>query len=176
MTGKTKRYIGLLLILCFSLCMFGCQSREEKLAAQEEARLASEAAAEELRLAEEAAAEEARKASEAAAELEKQMAAEEKIIELLEWTPAIDGFALSLAEAINGTFHKYDWSFEPYTGGEDCYIVTFTGYYSPNPRDLPQLSQNGSISWYVDLAQNTISLHSDPNDISSAFILLAIPY
>lgn len=162
------RYVSLVLILIFSLPMFGCQS--------EEARLAAEAAAEESRLAAEAAAEESRQASEAAAELEKQMAAEEAIIELLEWTPAIDGFALTLAEAINGTFHNYEWSFEPFEDAADCYIVTFTGYYSPNPRDLPQLSQNGSISWYVDISRNSISLYSDPNDISSAFILLAIPY
>lgn len=154
---KLKRPVLFLLtvVLCFSL--IGCQSEAE--------RLAAEAAAEESRLAAEKAAEEARYAE-----------IERKIIEALERAPAVDGFSLRLASAIVNTFHQYTWEFEPYRESETSYMVTFSGEYSPNPRDLPQLSYRGIISWIVNVEDYTVTLYRDPDDISTAFLLLALPY
>lgn len=169
---KTKKGIKsiiatvILALLCGSL--LGCQSEAD--------RLAAEAAAEESRLAAEAAAEESRLAAEAAAEEARREEIGGKIIQAFEWTPAVDGFSLSLSSAIVNTFHQYKWDFKTYENSETIYLVTFTGNYSPNPRDLPQLSQSGTISFLVDIENSAVRLYSDPSGISDAFILLALPY
>ena len=153
-------------VLCVSLT--ACES--------EDVQIMDEAAAEESRIAAESAAEESRIAAEAVAEEKRRAEIEQKIIEILEWTPAVDGFSLNLATAITRTFHQYKWNFDAYNGSKTVFKVTFTGNFSPNPRDLPQLSQSGTISWLVDIQNSTVTLWEDPNDISSAFILLALPY
>lgn len=157
-------------VLLVSFCFTGCESREERLARESAEQSAAQSESlrleEEKRLAEESerlAREEAEKA-----------AVKEKIADILNYTPAIQGWALSYGSAIANTFHYYDWDIEEYSGGADCYIATFTGSYSPNPRDIPNLSQNGSLSLLVDLSSGAVSVYSDPNGISDAFILLAL--
>ena len=165
---KTKRIITIMIVALLCTSLLGCQSEADRLAAEaaaEESRIAAEAAAEESRIAEEAAAKEAQLAE-----------IEGKIIEALDWTPAIDGFSLSLSSAIVSTFHQYKWDFKAQENSETKYIVTFTGNYSPNPRDLPQLSYSGTISFLVDIENFSARVYSDPDDISDAFILLALPY
>ena len=163
-----KRIIASIAVALLCGSLLGCQSKAD--------RLAEEAAAEESRLAAEAAAEESRLAAEAAAEEARLAEIEGKIIEVLEWTPAVGGFSLSLSSAIANTFHQYKWDFQPYENSETLYIATFTGNYSPNPRDLPQLSYSGEISILVDIENFSAQVYSDPNDISDAFVLLALPY
>ena len=174
-----KRIIASIAVALLCGSLLGCQSKADRLAeeaAAEESRLAAEAAAEESRLAAEAAAGESRLAAEAAAEEARLAEIEGKIIEVLEWTPAVGGFSLSLSSAIANTFHQYKWDFQPYENSETLYIATFTGNYSPNPRDLPQLSYSGEISILVDIENFSAQVYSDPNDISDAFVLLALPY
>lgn len=99
----------------------------------------------------------------------------ERIVEILQTTPAVHGWALTMAQAINGVFHNYEWSFEAYQG-TIWYDATFEGYYSPNPRDLPQMSYPGSITWRINIDTGEVMLVDDPDDISDTFILLALPY
>lgn len=168
MMKTIKRLCCVFLACVCCVTLLGCESEEDRLAAEREA--------EESRIAAEKEAEEA---AAALAEQEAQAKREEileKICDVLEWVPAVDGWSLSMSSAIANTFHQYKWDFEPYQGSDTRYLVTFQGYYSPNPRDLPELSQSGSISLIVDIKNNTATIYSDPNNISSAFILLALPY
>ena len=150
------------------LMLFGCESEAERVAAEKEA--------EESRIAAEREAEEA---AAALAELEEQARWNKVIDEIndvLDWAPAVEGWSLSMSSAITRTFHQYKSDVESFQGSDTRYLVTFKGYYSPNPRDIPELSYEGSISLIVDIEENTAKVYSDPNDISDAFILLALPY
>lgn len=162
-TGKKLICILLVLLLCLS--MFGCQNGGEDPSVTEsidvEASIQESIQVEKDRV-------------EAEKEAYNQMV-EERIIDILESTPAVNGWALTLAQAINGTFHNYEWTFEQ-SDGTIWYDVTFAGYYSPNPRDLPQLSYQGSITWRINIDSGEVVLWNDSNNISDAFILLALPY
>lgn len=95
---------------------------------------------------------------------------EKRIGEILGKTPACEGWAPSIAEMINTVFHTYQWTFEPYKIDEEFYVVKFTGTYSPNP-DLPNLSQSGTISYFVNPETEEVKLYTDPDGISSVFLV-----
>lgn len=98
---------------------------------------------------------------------------EQKINEILSDTPACDGWAPSVVQMINTVFQKYEWEFERKPGTENEYIVKFTGTYSPNP-DLPNIAQNGSISYIVNIQSNTAYIYSDPNGLKSTFLVYIV--
>lgn len=97
----------------------------------------------------------------------------EQIEDVLADTPACDGWAPSVVEMINTVFHSYSWDFEVYEDSKTSYIVKFTGSYSPNP-DIPNLSQEGSISYLVDVESGEASVFSDPYDLSSTFMVYIV--
>lgn len=97
----------------------------------------------------------------------------EKIEDVLADTPACDGWAPSVVEMINTVFHSYSWDFEVYEDSKTSYIVKFTGSYSPNP-DISNLSQEGSISYLVDVESGEASVFSDPYDINSTFMVYIV--
>ena len=156
-----KKIASVLLVLTLCLTLFGCANAQVEETVPETIDIEVSMQAEKDRV-------------EAEKEAYNQMVGE-RIVEILQTTPAINGWALTMAEAINGVFHNYEWSFEAHQG-TIWYDATFEGYYSPNPRDCPQMSRPGSITWRFNIDTGEVMLIDDPNDISDTFILLALPY
>lgn len=98
---------------------------------------------------------------------------ENQISTALANTPAWDGWAPSVAEMINTVFHSYEWKFESYQDSKTNYIAEFSGTYSPNP-NIPNLSQSGSISYLVNIETGQVQTYSDPNRISSVFMVYIV--
>jgi len=98
---------------------------------------------------------------------------ENQINQLLSETPACEGWAPSIAEMVNTVFHNYQWSFEPYAHNEEVYVVEISGSYSPNP-DLPNLSQEGTIRYFVNPETGEVKLYTDPDGISSVFMIYIV--
>lgn len=98
---------------------------------------------------------------------------EARINEILKNLPACEGWAPSVAGMINKVFHQYNWTYEPYENNENWYVVTFTGTYCPNP-SIPNLAEQGTISYLVNIETGEAGLHEDPNGISDIFIIYII--
>ena len=152
-----KKYLAHFLVLALVLPLLGCQN----VTPEETVDIAASMQAEKDRVEQEKA--------------EKKQQLYYQIADIINSTLAVDGWALTIGEAITGTFHNYSWDFKPFNGSDTVYLVTFSGNDTPNPRDFPTMSRQGSITWKVDVSTGQVSLYDDPNNISSAFILLAIP-
>lgn len=96
-----------------------------------------------------------------------------RINDVLSDVPACEGWAPSVAGMINMVFHNYDWTFEQYEENENSYVVTFDGTYCPNPV-IPELAEEGTISYLVNLETGEAELYGDPDGISSIFILYVL--
>ena len=96
------------------------------------------------------------------------------INEILSTTPACEGWAPTISKMVNTVFFDYEWTFEPYSSSgeimDGLYVVEITGNYCPNP-DIPNLSQNGTIRYFVNIDSEKVSIHSDPHGISSTFMV-----
>lgn len=74
---------------------------------------------------------------------------EQQIYDVLNSTPAVDGYYTSVGTALNAVFSDYSVSFKQW-GGETSYNVTISGTYCPNP-EVPQYTDSGEITYLVDI-------------------------
>ena len=84
---------------------------------------------------------------------------EQQIYDVLNSTPAVDGYYTSVGTALNAVFSDYSVSFKQW-GGETSYNVTISGTYCPNP-EVPQYTNSGTITYVVDIESGYCQARED---------------
>ena len=99
---------------------------------------------------------------------------EQQIYDVLNSTPAVDGYYTSVGTALNAVFSDYSVSFKQW-GGETSYNVTISGTYCPNP-EVPQYTDSGAITYVVDIESGYCQARDDIYGIDDVIKVYVVNY
>lgn len=98
---------------------------------------------------------------------------ESAIIDILNNTKVNSSFAPTIGNMVVKVFNTYTITWVPIDNSESQFKVSISGEYNPNP-DIPNLSQNGTITYSVDINTKECYLTSDPNNLESTFLIYIV--
>ena len=99
---------------------------------------------------------------------------EQKIYDILNNTPVTDGYNTTIGVAVNTAFVDYSVNYEEW-GNDKTFNVDISGTYLPNP-EISQYTQNGEITYLIDIEKGSCTVKSDPDDIQSTLLVYVVNY
>ena len=99
---------------------------------------------------------------------------EQKIYDILNNTPVTDGYNTTIGVAVNTAFVDYSVNSEEW-GNDKTFNVDISGTYLPNP-EISQYTQNGEITYLIDIEKGSCTVKSDPYDIQSTLLVYVVNY
>lgn len=100
--------------------------------------------------------------------------AEQEILDILNTTPVADGFSGTIGVAVYAAFTDYNMEYNLVDGSDSTYNVVISGTYMPNP-EVPY-TQTGTITYQINIENETCRLYSDPNGIESVLTVYVVNY